>query len=307
MLEAARRMREQAMGGLQQQQDDTPDAKRPKTDALPPRLQQLPPRAQPPPSRAALPPRTAPLRSQNNIERAPVTEQPLITPKPTPDNRISGNNPKSVIEVSSKQLENDLLNYINGWKENKFLKDADYVVNGEIAVLYLSLEFHKVRPGYIEKRMGGLRQNGCRIVLLHIDTGDWEKSLAELNAFALFHGLTLVVGWSNAECGEYLTFLRTVKAATLIKQRRTDDTQVLGDQRRFQERASQLLRCSPRMDKTTAAALLARHSSLAKVVSLEPQELQLVDRMGLQRAKLLYETFNAPFTVAQQQPESGKM
>lgn len=308
VLEHARRMREAAMGKLP---EELSDPKRPKLDKdthnnLPPRAHlppkaQLPPRAQPPPIAKPVLTFVQPRQQNKSYER------PILAPRPVVQSNISST--KSIIEVSSKQLENDVLNHITGWKENKFLKDVDYVVNDDIVVLYLSLEFHKIRPGYIEKRVSGMRQGTdqtLRILLLNVDTGDWEKSLAELNAFALFQNLTLVIGWSNSECGEYLQFLKTIRNSTMIKARRTDDKEVVSDKLKFQERGSQFLRCAPRMDKTTSAKLMGKHHTMKKIVSLDTAQLQQVDRMGAIRAKLLFETFNSPFTVAQQNPQLGK-
>ncbi|VDM44179.1 unnamed protein product [Toxocara canis] len=106
-----------------------------------------------------------------------------------------------------RQEGNPVLKYVRNvhfeWADIK----ADFEAGKEMGILYLSLKWHKLHPGYIETRMNSDDTGYAVKVLLVLVNVDQRFMLRELNLFCYRTGWTLLLCYSAEEAAEYLESL----------------------------------------------------------------------------------------------------
>lgn len=91
----------------------------------------------------------------------------------------------------------------------------------QLAVVFLSLRFHKLQPLYIHGRIKALQRNFRAFLLCHCDVEDPVAPLADVTKLAIDSHCTLLVAFSPLECARYLEVLKAYekKPADAIKAR----------------------------------------------------------------------------------------
>lgn len=107
-----------------------------------------------------------------------------------------------MIKINTLQKGNNLINhliYSTYVFEDRL--STDYEINDSISVLFLSLRFHCCKPEYIYKRINKLKPYKLSILLLLVDSDNYNNTLLEILERI---DMTLVVAFSNEECARYL-------------------------------------------------------------------------------------------------------
>lgn len=235
--------------------------------------------------------------SNYNFKETPrnIPQRPQLAPRPSPAiNKIV----EKKLEISEFQRGNsELIQHLSGYTYVKTLKDVDFVVNSNIAILFLSINYFKVYKDKFMLRISKARKSPGinRVILVLVDVLDYHKYILDLNTVCLNNDFTMLCAWSNRECADYINYFRSVSNSTMIKGRRVKDVEVLANDDLFKQRVSDFLTSAPRIDKGNAAALMAKCKTVKDILSLSKEELLELDRMGEKKASSLWSAFNEPF------------
>lgn len=111
-----------------------------------------------------------------------------------------------------------------GWEYGDIV--PDYQVGVASCALFLSLRYHQLHPEYIHSRIEKLgNMYSLRILLIHCDVKQPERTIKELTKVSLIKNLTIMVAWSNEEVASYLERYKSFenKAPDMIRERVNDD------------------------------------------------------------------------------------
>ena len=176
--------------------------------------------------------------------------------------------------VSPRQKGNPILNQIQSvpWEYSDI--PADYVLGATTCALFLSLKYHRLHPEYIYSRIRALAgKYVLRLLLTMVDIENHEDSLKELSKTSLINHQTLILCWSAAEAGRYLSLFKTYEnaAPTLIRAPQATS---------YSEKVVEFVTVPRSINKTDAISLLANFGSLRAAVNAPPEEIALVGGWG---------------------------
>ena len=197
-----------------------------------------------------------------------------------------------VLHVSMKQRGNPALQYIRNVPYAHANMVPDYIFASNRCALFLSLKYHNLRPNYVHKRIAELgRDFDLRILLLRVDVEDNAAALLALNKLCVVNDLTLVLAWSDEECGRYLETYKAFegKDASLIKKKEYST---------YAEQVADVLSTVRSVNKTDAAQLLGQFGNLRTLMSAQIDELSLCPGIGEKKVRRLWEAFHRPFSTA---------
>jgi DNA excision repair protein ERCC-1 len=131
-------------------------------------------------------------------------------------------NPLTLL-VNENQKKNPLLKYINELRIDYATILPDYLVDDTKAFLFLSLEFHRLKPEYIVKRLATLQKNQYpfQFLLCLIDLNDFEETLRNVTVTAFNMGFILLPAWTPKEAACHIQSIKQLsnKSSDSIQQR----------------------------------------------------------------------------------------
>ncbi len=206
---------------------------------------------------------------------------------------------KSII-VNKSQKGNPLLNHIKNvnWEYGSI--KADYVLGATTCALFLSLKYHRLHPEYIYTRMQKLGKDfELRVILVVVDIEDHAASLRELTNTSITNGFTIVLSWSSAEAGNYLSLFKQQETAkpTLIKGQTKND---------FRTQMTLFLTTGKTVNKTNALNLVSNYGSLRKVIEDGGNTFEMIEGLGQQKAKSFHKVVTEPFIYNKVYPSDIK-
>lgn len=129
-----------------------------------------------------------------------------------------------MIKVNSNQRGNNILPFLHKsiWHYEDTLT-TDYEINDDISILFLSIRFHVAKPEYIHRRYKKLSKYKFNVLLVRVDSVNYESIMLELFDISNAYGSVMVVCFSDEECGNYFTAFN-VKNKSFMKLRKKCDT-----------------------------------------------------------------------------------
>lgn len=165
----------------------------------------------------------------------------------------------------------------------------DFVCGSTTAVLYLSLQYHRMHVDYIYNR---IRELGTayklRVLLILADVDDHRAALKELSRLALNTKLTLVCTASEREAARYCETLRAYdeKTADGIRER-VDDS--------FSARLRAALTSVRGVNKTDVATLAFSFGAVKNISVATEEQLRQCPGLGERKVARLHAAMNQPF------------
>ncbi|KAI9790232.1 MAG: ssDNA endonuclease and repair protein rad10 [Peltula sp. TS41687] len=193
--------------------------------------------------------------------------------QPKPQALPSRKGPSSIL-VSPRQKGNPILNSIHSvpWEYSDI--PADYLVGATTCVLFLSLKYHRLHPEYIYTRIRALQgKYKLRVLLTMVDIENHEDPLRELSKTSLINNLTLLLCWSAAEAGRYLSLLKTYEHASPSSIRGQQSTS-------YNERLVEFVTTPRSINKTDAVSLVGNFGSIRAAINASPEEISMVGGWG---------------------------
>lgn len=247
--------------------------------------------------------------------RLPQTKKPMV----------------SKITIHPSQKGNPLIKALKNvpYEYTSILK-TDYLINGHISVLFLSLKYHKLRPEYIYERirkaMGSkvsVDSNGINasttevrnttksqnyanlqalLLLLDSPTNYWD-SLEEITKACISNGITLLLAWSFDEAGEYISMLKRLDSVPNSKIQNTkggkDKFDIIKGIKKqdYYSRLLGTLTSVKSINKTNVkkAASSGVFKNFKELIEDDGEKLQLIDGFGLVKVQRYKNTINEPF------------
>jgi DNA repair protein Rad10 len=152
--------------------------------------------------------------------QSPVAAKQAFPPAPLPKSARSGpsKGPTTTLQVSERQVFCAFVDYIahlqltiSFCKQRKnpvtdHIKAVkkefsthiipDFIMTSNSCAFFLSIQYHKLHPEYIKTRIKETPSRyAVRVLLVYVDTDDNSTALNDLNKFAIFNNMTLILAW----------------------------------------------------------------------------------------------------------------
>ncbi len=232
----------------------------------------------------------------HDAERSAAARQP---PPPATSGKVQQPKPQALptrqgpssILVSPRQKGNPILNSIQSvpWEYSE--TPADYVLGATTCALFLSLKYHRLHPEYIYSRIRALAgKYNLRVLLTMVDIENHEDPLKELSKTSLVNNMTLVLCWSAAEAGRYLSLFKTYEHASPNSIRAHQATG-------YSDRLVEFITGPRSINKTDALSLVSNFGSLRAAINAQPEEISLVGGWGEKKVNQWCTTLKEGFRV----------
>jgi DNA excision repair protein ERCC-1 len=176
--------------------------------------------------------------------------------------------------VSPRQKGNPILNHVQSVPWEYADIPADYVLGSTTCALFLSLKYHRLHPEYIYSRIRLLAgKYKLRVLLTMVDIENHEDPLKELAKTGLVNNLTLILCWSAAEAGRYLSLFKSFEHAP--------PTSIRAQQARsYSEQLVEFVTVPKSINKTDVISLVGNFGSLRAAINAQPEEIALIGGWG---------------------------
>lgn len=195
------------------------------------------------------------------------------------------------ILVNKNQRGNKVLDYIKDvpWEYGAGDMVADYVTGSTSCVLFLSIKYHSIKPEYIYRKIAKLQkqQFDLKVLLVMIDKENHEAAIRELTRASMRHDLAILVAWSNEDCGNYISKLKSLETATvkLIEGSKSKD---------YTSRLADVL-SNVRLNKSDALNLSTTYKSLKNAILDDSERVSEINGFGPTKVKRWTQTIRDPF------------
>lgn len=186
-----------------------------------------------------------------------------------------------MIKIALQQRGNKLIEYLtaSSWHFDAACS-ADYEINYSILVLFLSLKFHSAKPEYVHRRISKLKKAKLRVLLVLIDTPNFNTSLREL--FRTI-SITIVLCRTYEECSRYIKGFDICLKRGLEVLRNKEST------------ANTFLQTLYKVNKTDSAELQKKFSTLQDLFKSAEKDLEAISGIGKIKAQQLKAYLFKPF------------
>lgn len=190
-----------------------------------------------------------------------------------------------MIKVSLLQRGNKLLEFLKtaSWSYDSAC-NADYEINFSTLVLFLSLKFHSAKPEYIQKRIFKLKQAKLRVLIVLIDTPNYNSTLQELLDSV---PLTVILCRTYEECSKY------IRGLDICTKRSSD---IL---RRKESNTDTFLESFPKINKNDVVNLKSAFNNIHQLFRTTEKDLSNVFGFSKVKAKSFLEIAKKPFKKQQ--------
>lgn len=197
---------------------------------------------------------------------------------------------KVALLVNPRQVDNPVLRYIRHVrKEVSDGVTADFLCGPTTCALYLSLQYHLLRPDYIYKRVNALgRAFRLRLLLVLADVPEHRAPLHELTKLGLVHDVTVVVAGSEREAARYLETFRSydAKGAEGIQERVAAD---------YSSRLNAALSSIRGINRTDVSTLAFTFGKFRNLATASQEEIRSCPGVGERKVARLYAALHQPF------------
>ncbi|KAK9365021.1 restriction endonuclease type II-like protein [Lipomyces kononenkoae] len=211
--------------------------------------------------------------------------------QPVPRKVTGASSSLGTIVVSPRQKGNPLLNHIRNvpWEYGDIV--PDYLVDPTIAVLFLSLKYHRLHPEYIFNRITKMAKNfRVRILLVVVDIDNHSESIKELTKTGVVNNFVVILSWSAQEAGHYISLFGALKSTppTAIQASQKEDYSI---------RIVDLLTSIRGVNKNDAASLISTFGSLKNAVNDGGRTISDIGGWGDAKVRRFRMAITEPFVV----------
>jgi len=205
------------------------------------------------------------------------------------------------VVVAQRQKGNPILQHLRNvsWSYADIV--PDFLVGASAAVLYISLRYHLLHPGYLRGRVLELiGRYKLRVIVCHVDVNDSTAPLHDVSKLAFANEWTLICAWSPSEVARYVETLKVLehKDAAIIQGRTEQD---------YASRLKASLTSVRPLNKSDVSTLSSTFGTLRRMMSATQNELTLCPGFGDRKVRALHEAFRTPFRGGQKQQKLSSM
>ncbi|PXF41434.1 DNA excision repair protein ERCC-1 [Gracilariopsis chorda] len=197
---------------------------------------------------------------------------------------------KVALLVHPNQLRNPMLRHIRHVRKQPHNGiTADFVCGPTTCALYLSLQFHRLHPDYIYKRVRALGTSfKLRILLVLVDVADHRASLHELTKMCLINSMTIICTGSEREAARYLETFQSYdgKGADSIQERVAND---------YASKLNAALSSVRGINRTDVNTLAFTFGSFRGTAEASREELRQCPGIGERKVSRLFQALHQPF------------
>lgn len=215
----------------------------------------------------------------------------------------SNNKPKTAaILAHAKQRDNPVVRLLPPNLAIEFVSQEenvsyDFQPSAHTGVLFLSIEYHTLNPGYIFPRMDRMKRHGYRtmILLVLVDCENCESALLRVQTLAMVNTFTTVLAFSREEAARYLEALKTQESRPTddIEGRKATD---------YAGKCTEALCAIKGVNKSDAKTLLRNFKSMGSIMQSSVEEMALCSGIGEKKVMQMHNTFHKPFFAPKTSP-----
>jgi DNA excision repair protein ERCC-1 len=185
---------------------------------------------------------------------------------------------KLPLSISLRQQGNPMIPTLQSNSEVTFIDSsvADFMIGKDLAVLFLTLKYHRQHPDYLTERLRGFRGSfPVRLLLFLVNDENPDRVISRLTSIGFANNLNLILAFTYEEAARWLLTLYNTQDSGVDDLRAmneshietaTDAFHAIGLSRR---EAEGLLNGFP----TVGEALLAPRETLGKVPALNEKKI----------------------------------
>ena len=195
---------------------------------------------------------------------------------------------KFPIIISERQKDNPLIQLLKGIPM-EWTKDLsfDFSISHDIAVLFLSLKFHRKNPNYIIGRFKTFEgPYKTRVLLLLVDVDSPDQNIAELTKLSIGNNTTVLLAFKYDEVSKWLISMYNGQETPL------DDLKGQGETP--YETSTNCLH-SLGLSKKEAEEMIQSFGSLEACFSASKEEILQKTSLSSNKVDLFYEALRSPF------------
>ncbi|KAM0686365.1 hypothetical protein COBT_002414 [Conglomerata obtusa] len=187
-----------------------------------------------------------------------------------------------MIEVNDHQKGNNLLTYLTQSSWHYSTLTTDYQPQPQISILFLSLAFHISKPEYIHKRIKKI-QHKIKILMIKVDTQNYENILPEMHSIAFLYDHNLVVCFGNEECARYINVFSKVDSKSAERLRNQKDG------------IDDFLKSFPKITIRDIENIRKAITDVKQLSKMKIEEMNVIDGIGISKCEKITEYFNMNF------------
>jgi len=168
----------------------------------------------------------------------------------------------------------------------------DFHLSDTCSALFLSVKYHKLHPEYIGKRMEAVKRKVKTLLLVvHVDDGDCEKPLLEIQTLAFVFRFVVVLAWSLNESARYLEAYAKYSVSNAVDIRLLEGKQASDSGAKMVE----VLTTVPSINKTDAKMLMRNFDNLADIFCAQLGDLSVLSGFGDKKLEEFHNAMSTPF------------
>jgi DNA excision repair protein ERCC-1 len=191
---------------------------------------------------------------------------------------------KLPLTISRRQQGNPMIPVLESGAEVVFADSsvADYTIGKDLAVLFLTLKYHRQHPDYLGERLRDFRGSfPVRLLLFLVNDENPDRVISRLTSVAMANNMNLILAFTYEEAARWLLTLYNTQDAGVDDLRAmneshtetaTEALHAIGLSRR---EAEAMLRAFP----TVAELLLAPRDALVKAAAVSEKKVDLLIEM----------------------------
>ena len=133
---------------------------------------------------------------------------------------------KLPLTISKRQEKNPMIPLLGGIDTRFTQSDIfDFAITDEIAILFLTIKFHRLNPQYFDDRAKKLIGPWkTRILILLIDDDNPNRHISALTQTAMAHNMTTVLAFGYEEASKWLHSYYTIQDSSLDELKSTSES-----------------------------------------------------------------------------------
>ncbi|VWU52338.1 ERCC1 nucleotide excision repair protein, putative [Hepatocystis sp. ex Piliocolobus tephrosceles] len=191
--------------------------------------------------------------------------------------------------ISIRQKSNPVVKKINRvrYKFNSII--PDFLIGSNIACLFISMKYHRLRPNYLESRIKTLSNKyNNRILLCLVDIENIENTLGEINQIAFCFNMTLILCWNIDECAKIIEDFKIHEKTAFYSKKNIPFSN-------NKEKIHELLKKIRCINSSDCFTITKKFKSFSNIVNAKKSDLINCSGLGNKKIQVLLSTFNDPF------------
>jgi DNA excision repair protein ERCC-1 len=198
---------------------------------------------------------------------------------------------KLPLSVSHRQQGNPMIPALESGAEVTFVDSsvADFMIGKDLAVLFLTLKYHRQHPDYLTERLRGFRGSfPVRILLFLVNDDNPDRIISRLTSVTFANNMNFIPAFTYEEAARWLLTLYNTQESGVDDLKAMNESQV--------ETATDALHALG-LSRREAEALLMGFPTVADVIMAPKEAIAKGSTLNEKKIDSLYAMFNGELCI----------